>query len=124
MGHKANSRRKSSGIRESAVGTCATRRCAKGRGGIDRSCWRAASRDSVGVSRSRGREEVDSAMTNLTDPIFTDETKAREHFEAIRWPDGPYCPHCGETERVYRLNGKSHRPGLLHCNACDEAFTV
>ena len=61
---------------------------------------------------------------NLTDPVFTDETKAREHLEAIRWPDGPYCPHCGETEKVYRLNGKSHRAGLLHCNGCNEAFTV
>jgi transposase-like protein len=61
---------------------------------------------------------------NLTDPVFTDETKAREHLEAIRWPDGPYCPHCGETQKVYRLNGKSHRPGLLHCNGCNEAFTV
>jgi transposase-like protein len=61
---------------------------------------------------------------NLADPIFTDETKAREHLESIRWPDGPYCPHCGETQRVYRLNGKSHRAGLLHCNACSGAFTV
>src|SRR5437870_3543449 len=61
---------------------------------------------------------------NLTDPVFTDATEARAHLEAIRWPDGPYCPHCGETQRVYRLNGKSHRPGLLHCNACNEAFTV
>src|SRR6202051_1234399 len=34
---------------------------------------------------------------NLTDPIFTDEDKAREHLESIRWPDGPYCPHCGEA---------------------------
>jgi len=61
---------------------------------------------------------------NLTDPIFTDETKAREHFEAIRWPDGPYCPHCGETEKVYRLNGKSHRAGLVYCNSCNGSFTV
>ncbi len=61
---------------------------------------------------------------NLTDPIFTDETKAREHFEAIRWPDGPYCPHCGETERVYRLNGKSTRPGVVYCNSCNEPFSV
>lgn len=61
---------------------------------------------------------------NLTDPIFTDETKAREHFEALRWPDGPYCPHCGETERVYRLQGKSHRPGLVYCNSCSGSFTV
>ena len=62
---------------------------------------------------------------NLNDPIFCDEVKARAYFEAIRWPDGkPVCPHCGEAEKVYRLNGKSHRPGLLHCNACDGAFTV
>jgi transposase-like protein len=61
---------------------------------------------------------------NLTDPIFTDEAKAREHLEAIRWPDGPVCVHCGSVDKVYRLNGKSHRPGLIHCNACDGSFTV
>ncbi len=61
---------------------------------------------------------------NLTDPIFTNETKAREYFEAIRWPKGPFCPHCGSTDKVYRLEGKSHRPGLFHCNACHGAFTV
>ena len=61
---------------------------------------------------------------NLTDPVFTDETKAREHLEAIRWPDGPVCPHCGSVDKVYRLNGKSHRPGLIHCNECDGSFTV
>jgi transposase-like protein len=61
---------------------------------------------------------------NLTDPIFSDEAKARAYFEAIRWPNGPTCPHCGGTERVYRLDGKSHRPGLIHCNDCDGSFTV
>ena len=29
---------------------------------------------------------------NLTDAIYTDEAKAREHLEAIRWPNGPECP--------------------------------
>jgi transposase-like protein len=61
---------------------------------------------------------------NLNDPIFSDETKARAYFEAIRWPDGIVCPHCGGTERVYRLDGKSHRPGLIHCNDCSGSFTV
>jgi transposase-like protein len=60
----------------------------------------------------------------LNDPIFTDEAKARAYFEEQHWPNGPVCPHCGETERVYRLNGKAHRPGLVHCNACEGQFTV
>lgn len=61
---------------------------------------------------------------NLNDPIFTDEAKARVYFEGLRWPNGPVCPHCAETVRVYRLEGKSTRPGLYHCNACSGAFTV
>ncbi|MFZ1007532.1 MAG: IS1595 family transposase [Candidatus Sulfotelmatobacter sp.] len=56
--------------------------------------------------------------------MFSDEAKARTYFEGVHWPNGPFCPHCGETEKVYRLNGKSHRPGLVHCNSCHEAFTV
>jgi transposase-like protein len=60
----------------------------------------------------------------LTDPIFSDETKARAHFERIRWPEGPVCPHCGGMDRVYRVEGKSARPGLIHCNDCSGQFTV
>lgn len=62
---------------------------------------------------------------NLTDKVFTDEAAARDHLELIRWPDGkPACVHCGGVERVYRLEGKSHRPGLFHCNDCEGQFTV
>lgn len=53
-----------------------------------------------------------------------EETAARAYFEGIRWPNGPHCPHCGEAEKVYRLEGKSHRPGLFHCNSCAGQFTV
>jgi transposase-like protein len=42
----------------------------------------------------------------------------------IRWGDKPTCPHCGGTDRVYRLQGKAHRPGLFHCNDCEGQFTV
>ncbi len=62
---------------------------------------------------------------NLTNPIFHDETAARAHFEAIRWPDGKAdCPHCGAVEQNTLVQGKSHRPGLYQCNACREPFTV
>jgi transposase-like protein len=62
--------------------------------------------------------------TNLTDPIFHNENAARGHFEAIRWPNGPVCPHCGVTEQTTLVKGKSHRPGMYQCNACREPFTV
>lgn len=61
---------------------------------------------------------------DLTDPLFSNEAKARAYFEGIRWPKGPVCPHCRETERVYRLDGETTRPGLFRCNGCDGQFTV
>lgn len=63
-------------------------------------------------------------MTDLTNPIYTDETAAREHLEAIRWPSGPVCPHCGSVENLVRVVGKSARPGLIRCNECTKQFTV
>jgi transposase-like protein len=63
-------------------------------------------------------------MTDVTLPIFKDEEAARKHFEAIRWPNGPVCPHCGVPNEATLVKGKSHRPGLYQCNACREPFTV
>jgi transposase-like protein len=67
-------------------------------------------------------------MTDLQNPIFTDENAAREALEAVRWPNGPYCPHCGNSdpERIAKVEGKkqSHRPGLYYCNECKGQFTV
>jgi transposase-like protein len=64
-------------------------------------------------------------MSNLQNPIFTDEGKAREWLEARVWPNGPVCPHCGATdEDVSKLEGSKHRPGLYQCNQCREQFTV
>jgi transposase-like protein len=63
-------------------------------------------------------------MIDILNPIFTDADKAREHLERLTWPNGPVCPHCGETENVHRLAGKSHRKGLIQCNSCLKNFTV
>jgi transposase-like protein len=60
---------------------------------------------------------------DITAPRFTCKTAAREHLEALRWPDGPFCPHCGSLT-VTRLEGKKHRAGLIQCNDCREQFTV
>lgn len=65
---------------------------------------------------------------NLQNPIFQDEDAAREALEAVRWPNGPICPHCGnaDPETMPKVEGKkhSHRPGLRYCNACKGQFTV
>jgi transposase-like protein len=61
---------------------------------------------------------------NLQNPIYTDENKAREHLEALRWPDGPVCPHCGVVGNAVALNGKSTRPGVYKCRDCHKPFSV
>jgi len=62
----------------------------------------------------------------LTDPRFTDADKAREYLEAIQWPNGPVCPHCGNVDpaRITKLAGKSTRPGVHKCKECSKPFTV
>lgn len=61
-------------------------------------------------------------MTDLTSSKFTNPEAARKHLEAIRWPDGPVCPHCGVLEKASRIKGG--RKGLLFCNACRKQYTV
>lgn len=65
-------------------------------------------------------------MCDLTAPHFQDKDKAREYLEAIRWPNGPFCPHCGSEKPPMRLKGKSTRPGLYKCAEyrCRRQFTV
>ncbi len=63
---------------------------------------------------------------DIQNPAFHDETKAREALEATRWPNGPYCPHCGnvEQEKIAKGQGRAHRDGLYYCSACNDQFTV
>ena len=36
---------------------------------------------------------------------FSTEELAREYFERLRWPDGPVCAHCGNSDRarIYKV---------------------
>ncbi len=66
---------------------------------------------------------------DLSDSTFTDEDKARTHFEGIRWPNGPICPHCGNADatRLYLIAANPAakiREGLRECQDCHGQFTV
>ena len=53
---------------------------------------------------------------------FTNADAARRHLEALQWPDGPVCPHCGVLDRASAVKGG--RDGLWFCNGCREQYTV
>src|SRR6266545_3842300 len=56
---------------------------------------------------------------------FPDADSAAEYLETLRWPDGPVCPHCGESERqAYRLKVKGTSRRVWKCAACRKQFTV
>jgi len=76
---------------------------------------------------------------SILEPQFTDEDKAREYLEAMRWPDGPVCPHCGLLGEAYKITVKEPdleqlkltrkryrkpRKGLWKCAGCKKQFTV
>jgi transposase-like protein len=66
-------------------------------------------------------------MASVLDaPHFHDETAAYAHVEAILWPNGPVCPHCGNcaADKIGRLNGKTSRLGMRKCYECLGTFTV
>lgn len=60
----------------------------------------------------------------LNQPHFQDADKAREYLEALRWPQGAVCPHCGSVGAHYKLQGKATRPGVYKCVDCSDQFTV
>lgn len=66
-------------------------------------------------------------MSILSRPYFHDEAAAFEHLEAVLWPNGPICPHCGSVERISKIKPnpeKRVRMGLHKCGACGKQFTV
>jgi transposase-like protein len=74
-------------------------------------------------------------MSVLSAAYMHDEAAAFAHVEAMLWPDGPVCPHCGVVDRAYRLEGVRSKPskknpegverhGLWKCRECRKQFTV
>jgi transposase-like protein len=65
----------------------------------------------------------------LNAPYFSDEQAAFDRLEAIIWPDGIICPHCGTIGRASALTGVKDklgrvRLGLKKCYACRKQFTA
>jgi transposase-like protein len=79
---------------------------------------------------------------SLLAPHFQDEDKAREYLEAMRWPDGTVCPHCGVIGEAYKIVRKEKtseeieqmrlakkrvrktQKGIWKCAGCKKQFTV
>lgn len=60
---------------------------------------------------------------NLIEIGQLSESEARTYLESIVWPNGPVCPHCGNTHAV-RIQGPTSRDGLYSCSKCRREFTV
>ncbi|HET7083148.1 MAG TPA: IS1595 family transposase [Rhizomicrobium sp.] len=63
-------------------------------------------------------------MSVLDKKHFHSETAAYAFVEALVWPDGRVCPHCGVLGESGPLKGKSTRIGVYKCYACRKPFTV
>jgi transposase-like protein len=60
---------------------------------------------------------------DVYDARFQDSFAAADYLESLRWPNGPVCPHCGESEREpYRLKSTTRK--LWKCAACRKQYTV
>lgn len=61
-------------------------------------------------------------MSDLDSPKYKNDDAARRHLEAVRWPNGPVCPHCGVFDRASAIQGG--REGLYFCGECRKQYTV
>jgi transposase-like protein len=61
-------------------------------------------------------------MTAYTEPQFNNDEAARATLEAVLWPSGPVCAHCGVINHAY----PTKRPGVFRCAeaVCRKDFTV
>ena len=48
-----------------------------------------------------------------------DEQAAIDHFTAIRWKQGAFCPHCGTTKIYHFSDGRTHK-----CGDCRKRFSI
>jgi len=61
-------------------------------------------------------------MASINSPHFQNAEEARKYLEALRWPEGPICPHCGTVNNSYQTK----REGKYRCGSkeCRKDFSV
>jgi len=63
------------------------------------------------------KQHFDSLLQLMN--ALPDEQAAIDHFTAIRWKNGAFCPHCGST-RVYHFSDqRTHK-----CGDCRKRFSI
>jgi transposase-like protein len=70
------------------------------------------------------RESDVMSKSILEADALQNEAAAYAWVEARLWPNSPVCPHCGSTDRISKMRGKSTRNGLYKCYQCRKQFTV
>ena len=63
-----------------------------------------------GKSHRKGLSFMDVA------DMFPDEETSRKWLESVRWPDGPYCPHCGSFNVQCNIK---HKNMTHRCRDCE-----
>jgi transposase-like protein len=58
------------------------------------------------------------SLLELTE-AFPDEQAAIDHFTAIRWKDGAFCPYCGSVEVYHFGDKRTHK-----CADCRQRFSI
>lgn len=61
-------------------------------------------------------------MDRFSEEHFRNDDAARAYLEALLWPEGPVCPHCGVINHAYGTK----RRGVYRCaeKECRKDFTV
>ena len=62
-------------------------------------------------------KQFDTLIQMMT--AFPDEQSAIDHFTAIRWKNGAFCPHCGSTKVYHFSDARTHK-----CGDCRKRFSI
>ncbi len=63
------------------------------------------------------KQQFETLMQMMS--AFPDEQSALDHFTAIRWKHGAFCPHCGSTTVYHFANRRTHK-----CGDCRKRLSI